>query len=318
MRKNPLTKGILIINIFMFAMSAVFSGGSFLKSLWSGGDLQTLLKSGASFGAYVQQGQVYRLVSSLFLHAGLIHLIFNSYALYMFGTIVESIFGSRRFIVVYLASGFVGALLTQLFYPGVVSVGASGAIFGLIGQLFSLGLRKDTPRRLTPVTGTALLPMIIINLLLGFTVPGINNMAHIGGFATGFLFGLFLAPFRIAARHWSILWTVLSVLCVVVSLVCISYVFLFPEPDIEQIINFANQYAEVLTLLSGTQNLRSDSYYLELLRPFDGATRALKEDVQRYIETGGRSDTLYNLQLRFKAWQAIILKKYGTWIKKAP
>ena len=119
MRKNPLTKGILIINIFMFAMSAVFSGGSFLKSLWSGGDLQTLLKSGASFGAYVQQGQVYRLVSSLFLHAGLIHLIFNSYALYMFGTIVESIFGSRRFYRVYLASGFVGALLTQLFYPGL-------------------------------------------------------------------------------------------------------------------------------------------------------------------------------------------------------
>jgi len=308
----------LIINIFMFVLSAISSGGAFLTSLWSGGNVQTLLKSGASLGIYVQQGQIYRLVSSLFLHAGLIHLIFNSYALYMFGTIVESIFGSRRFTVIYLAAGLVGALLTQFFYPGVVSVGASGAIFGLIGLLFALGLRKDTPRRLTPVTGTALLPMIIINLLLGFTVPGINNLAHIGGLATGFLFGLVLTPFKIVMKQWSFLWTVLAIVCVVVSLVCISYIFLFPEPDIEQIISFANQYAEVLSLLSGARNFQRYSYYYELLRPFDAATQVLKEDIQRYIDSSGSSERLTDLQLRYKNWQDDILKRYGSWIKIAP
>jgi len=318
MRKNPITKGILMINIFMFVISAVMSGGDFLRTLWSGGDVQTLLKSGASLGIYVRQGQIYRLVSSLFLHAGLIHLIFNSYALYMFGTIVESIFGSRRFTVIYLAAGFVGALLTQFFYPGVVSVGASGAIFGLIGLLFALGLRKDTPRRLTPVTGTALLPMIIINLLLGFTVPGINNLAHIGGLATGFLFGLILTPFKIVIRQWSILWNVLAIACIVVSLICISYIFLFPEPDIEQIISFANQYAEVLSLLSGANTLQPDSYYFDLLRPYDSATKALKEDIQQYVDSRGSGVTLYDLQLRFKNWQDEILERYGSWIKKAP
>jgi membrane associated rhomboid family serine protease len=317
-RKNPVTKGILIINIFMYVLTLLFSGNTFLKSLWVGGDVQTLIRAGASLGIYVEQGQYYRLVSSLFLHGGLLHLFFNSYALYLFGTIVESVFGSHRFAVVYFISGLVGAILTQVFYPSVVSVGASGAIFGLIGLLFASGLRKNNPKRLTPVTGSALLPMIIMNLLLGFTVPGINNIAHIGGLATGFISGFILKPFEIPSKIRVYFWNAAALISIIICLVCISFVFLFPAPQIEQIVSFANHYAQLLQDLSQTDSPQKLAYYHDLLKPFDKETTSMTEQLRTYIDSNGKSPPLLDLQTKFKNWQEEVLRLYSSWIKKVP
>lgn len=317
-RTNVVTIGILVINFFMFFLTALLGRETFLQSLWFGGDTNTLIQAGASLGLYVGQGQYFRLVSSLFLHGGLIHLLFNSYALFLFGSIVESIYNSRRFAVVYFCSGVAGAILTQLFYPQVVSVGASGAIFGLIGLLFASGFRKNAPKRLNSVTGTALLPMIVINLLLGFTVPGINNLAHIGGLATGFVFGLVLRPFDLPSRLKSVLWTALSVICVLTALLCLLLVFLFPIPGIGQIISFSNQYAQMMKDFSTTTDPQKYSFYYELLQPYDQDTRGLMELVKSYIDSTGQQPTLGEMSTAFENWQEEVLKKYASWITKVP
>ncbi len=158
--------------------------------LFSGSNPLLYLRFGAQFGPIVSSDQWYRIVTAMFMHGGVLHLLFNMYALYILGNYVESIYGSYRFLVFYLSTGIIGNIATHLFYYNSISVGASGAIFGLVGVLFLAGFRKDTPFFLKSVTGSALLPMIIFNIVLGF-IPGtgINNAAHIGGLLSGMLFG---------------------------------------------------------------------------------------------------------------------------------
>ncbi|MFN3692138.1 MAG: rhomboid family protein [Fervidobacterium sp.] len=152
---------------------------------------------GAQFGPLVSQGQWYRVITAMFMHGGFLHLAFNMYALYILGNYTEGIYGSYRFLVYYLTTGIVGNIATHIFYYNSLSVGASGGIFGLVGALFGAGFRKDTPFFLKPITGSALLPMIIVNIALGF-IPGsgINNAAHIGGLLTGIALGYFIPVYH--------------------------------------------------------------------------------------------------------------------------
>ena len=145
---------------------------------------------GAQYGPLVSQGQWYRIITAMFMHGGFLHLAFNMYALYILGANTEALYGTYKFLSFYLLSGIVGNIATQFFYYDSLSVGASGAIFGLVGALFGAGFRKDTPFYVKPLTGTALLPMIILNIVLGFMPgSGINNAAHIGGLVTGMILG---------------------------------------------------------------------------------------------------------------------------------
>ena len=184
---------ILLANVVLFVSMEIFS----LSHDYS----LTYLVFGAQYGPLVDRGEWFRIFTSMFLHAGIIHMVFNSYALYVFGPVVEGIHGPWRFLVFYLTSGAVGNVATQFFYHDSISLGASGAIFGLIGVLFALGLKKDIPMFLRSFTGMSLLPLIAFNILYGF-IPGtgINNAAHIGGFLTGMAFGYLT---RIP-RHWII------------------------------------------------------------------------------------------------------------------
>ncbi|BBE31199.1 rhomboid family intramembrane serine protease [Tepiditoga spiralis] len=183
--KKTLTNYMITMNIVVFILMIIFGGFS---ALW-GTSSRALLLFGAQYGPLVSNGQWFRTITSMFVHGGLLHIFFNMYALFYFGNIVESVYGKHKYFAVYILSGVMGNLLTQLMMPNAVSVGASGAIFGLIGLLFGSGFRHDTPRMLKPMVGTALLPIIIINIFLGFTVSSINNLAHIGGLAAGFTFG---------------------------------------------------------------------------------------------------------------------------------
>lgn len=148
---------------------------------------------GAQYGPLVARGEWFRLATAMFMHGGFLHLAFNMYALYILGSYVESIYGTDRFLSYYFLTGLAGNLATHVFYYNSLSVGASGAIFGLVGALFGAGFRRDTPFYLRPITGTALLPMIVLNIILGF-IPGtnINNAAHIGGLLAGVILGFFL------------------------------------------------------------------------------------------------------------------------------
>lgn len=165
---------------------------------------------GAQYGPLItKNGEWFRIVTAMFMHGGFLHLAFNMYALYILGNYVEAIYGPARFVSYYFISGIVGNIATHLFYYDALSVGASGAIFGLVGTLFGAGFRRDTPFYLRPITGSALLPMIIINIALGF-VPGsaINNAAHIGGLLTGMALG-YLTPVHLTHKA-ELFWKVIA------------------------------------------------------------------------------------------------------------
>ncbi|WP_126992714.1 rhomboid family intramembrane serine protease [Thermosipho globiformans] len=182
------------------------------------------LMFGAQYGPLVSHGQWFRIVTSMFVHGGFIHLIFNMYALFFLGRIVENVYGTEKFLTFYFLSGIVGNLATQIFYYSSFSVGASGAIFGLIGVLFAAGFRKDTPYSLKPITGSALLPMIVINIIFGI-MPGtnINNAAHIGGFLTGMLLGYVIPLYDYS---WKVrkIWKV--IMWILILVVVVSYISL--------------------------------------------------------------------------------------------
>ncbi|HOB20502.1 MAG TPA: rhomboid family intramembrane serine protease, partial [Candidatus Atribacteria bacterium] len=124
--------------------------------------------------------------TAMFLHIGIMHLFFNSYALYASGPIVEKLYGKLRFVLVYIVSGLTGSLFSYVFSP-YPAAGASGAIFGLMGSLlYFRRRRRDIYQR---VFGPRLLMIIAINLFYGFVQPGIDNWGHIGGLVGGYLVG---------------------------------------------------------------------------------------------------------------------------------
>ncbi len=184
-----------------------------------------LIRLGAQYGPLVSKGEWYRIVTAMFVHGGLLHLLFNSYALFYFGTLVESIYGFEKFVFFYILTGVVGNLATQFFYYRSISVGASGAIFGLVGILFALGFRKDTPIFMRQFTGAALLPMIIFNVVYGF-IPGsnINNAAHVGGFLSGMAVGSLAEP-RPAYISWKKFSTAVWKIIAICSCVFVAFCF---------------------------------------------------------------------------------------------
>ena len=133
--------------------------------------------------------ELFRLISSVFLHAGLLHLMCNMYSLYIIGPQLESFYGKSKFIIIYIVSGVVGNLLSMAFLQdNVVSVGASGAIFGLLGSLLYFGYHYRV--YLSGVIKSQIIPLIILNLGIGFVASGINNFAHIGGLIGGILISM--------------------------------------------------------------------------------------------------------------------------------
>ncbi|MGQ9855129.1 MAG: rhomboid family intramembrane serine protease [Fervidobacterium sp.] len=195
------------------------------RTFINGSDIAYLL-FGAQYGPLVSQGQWYRIVTAMFMHGGFLHLAFNMYALYILGNYAEGIYGTYRFLAYFFITGIVGNIATQFFYYDSLSVGASGGIFGLVGALFGAGFRKDTPFFLRSITGSALLPMIVLNVVLGF-VPGsgINNAAHIGGLLSGMLLG-YTIPVYYSYRAEK-LWRAIAIVLILV--IVLSYAWLLKD-----------------------------------------------------------------------------------------
>jgi membrane associated rhomboid family serine protease len=156
---------------------------------------------GGLIPSFVLAGQWWRIFTSAFLHADLMHIAFNMFALYQVGTFVEMIYGAPRMAIIYTMAMLGGGLAVTYFAPDVPTIGASGAIFGLFGALAVAGLRLGQPGRaiLQQTTG-----IIVINLVISF-LPGsnISYQDHIGGLIFGTLFGLLLfrmRPQRVAVQ----------------------------------------------------------------------------------------------------------------------
>jgi rhomboid protease GluP len=152
-----------------------------------------LLSHGALLGIDVLNGEWWRIVTSAFLHGSEIHILFNMIALWQVGTFVELIYGTPRYAFMYFFAALGSGLAITYFTPNDVTIGASGAIFGLFGALGVAALRMgERGRNILKQT----IGIIVINLVIGFTLPNISNAGHIGGLVFGTLAGLalFRAP----------------------------------------------------------------------------------------------------------------------------
>lgn len=183
MLKNaPMTRVLLIIIAVVFAFE-IFLGGSDNESV--------LIQMGAIMPNIRETGEYWRLFTAMFLHAGWLHWGTNTWALYQLGTLYEVLFGTPRFALTYFVTG-ICASLASLFFSRSVAVGASGAIFGILGAfIFSL-LRSPQYRhqRWTKSLVSQIVFWIAVNIMIGLSVKFIDNAAHLGGLVAGLLIGL--------------------------------------------------------------------------------------------------------------------------------
>lgn len=180
-KKIIFTYILIMACVLMFGICCIFDGIDALRSITN----YTALKMGANFAPLIRQGEVWRVITYMFLHASLLHLIVNMYSLYALGASVENFLGRWKFIVVYFVSGICGGLLSAATGSNAISVGASGAIFGLAGALLYFGYHYRT--YLGEAIKKQIIPIILINLLIGYLIAGIDNFGHIGGLIGGIL-----------------------------------------------------------------------------------------------------------------------------------
>ncbi len=174
LNRPVVTQAIIAANVIVFIAGVVYSSRNALSG--RGG----FVVDGGLFGPLVAEGEWYRLVTSGFLHAGLLHLGLNMYLLYLLGRVLEPAFGRARFGAVYATSLLCGSLGVMVVDPNALTVGASGAVFGLMGAMFLAYRAKG----IDPWS-SGIGPTIAINLLFTFTIPGISVGGHIGGLLGG-------------------------------------------------------------------------------------------------------------------------------------
>jgi len=193
---KPVTSALIAINVILYLVVCFMEGPT---AIWAP-SIHTLLDWGANFGPLTLSGEYWRLVSYAFLHGHLAHLAINMYVLAEIGEICEDSIGKCGYLAVYFLTGIAAGLASMVFQPTAVSVGASGAIFGIFGATFTCGQIKGlkATRASRKRRFIALGIFVAINLIFGVIIPGIDNAAHMGGLASGLLLGY---TYTLAARH---------------------------------------------------------------------------------------------------------------------
>lgn len=176
-KKSKVTFSLLSVMIVYFIFISLNGGTT---------DTETLVKYGALYPPFVLvYGQYYRLISSIFIHIGLMHIFFNGYALYIFGPQIERLMGPRKYFLFFLLTGLGGNIATFFFAFETISAGASGSLFGLFGAFLYLIHRHSD--MVTPEGRKNILKLLAINLVLTIAVPNISATAHFGGLIMGYL-----------------------------------------------------------------------------------------------------------------------------------
>lgn len=180
---------LIALNVVVFAALA-FAGAGVLQP-----NPETLIRWGSNFGMRTIDGQWWRLLSSIFLHFGLLHLLLNMWVLWGVGRLVERLYGNWVFVFLYLCAGAAGALTSVAWDPLKNSAGASGAIFGILGACLAFLLHRDmkVPNKIIRAHGLSTLAFVLFSLISGVMQTGIDNAAHVGGFLVGVVLGWVLA-----------------------------------------------------------------------------------------------------------------------------
>lgn len=183
-KEYPVTMILILINVIIFIITAILS-----KSII---DINTivLVECGAKVNYLINKGQIFRLLTAEFLHGGIMHILFNMYSLYIVGTVVEKIYGWKKYISIYILSALTSSILSYMLAPMTISVGASGAIFGILGAFLYFAIKER--KHLQRGTLGNIIAVIVLNLYIGFTSTSIDNLGHIGGFLGGFILSIFL------------------------------------------------------------------------------------------------------------------------------
>lgn len=173
-KKPAITYAIMVLNVMIFVFGVAYGHQDDMINMFGNNYL------------LVRQGEFYRLFTCMFMHVDIVHLLCNMYALWMLGPTVERYYGRLKYSFVYIISGLLGSLFSCAFMgANSISIGASGAIFGLMGSIayFTFYYRAT----LQGAVKNQIIPVIVANLILGVLVPGIDMSAHIGGLVAGFL-----------------------------------------------------------------------------------------------------------------------------------
>src|SRR5215510_4735725 len=171
--RRPLYTYIFLgLNLFIFLLMALAGGST---------NEPTLIAFGVKHNGEIAAGQWWRFITPIFIHIGMLHLLFNSYALWIVGPQVEKLYGPARFVILYLLTGIAGVWGSYWYHPDVISAGASGAIFGLFGVLFvfSIKYRKTVPAFFSKALSKGILMTLVLNLAIGYMVPQIDLAAHV-------------------------------------------------------------------------------------------------------------------------------------------
>lgn len=176
---NVFKSKIPFITIGLIAINVLIYFGTILT-----GTYDSVVRSFCVFGPYIRAGEYYRIITGMFLHGSILHLLFNCYALFIIGSQLESFLGRFKYFIIYFFAGISGSLFSMMFSANP-SIGASGAIFGLMGSLIYFGYHYRV--YLGNYVKTQLIPLVVINLIIGFSVSNIDNFAHIGGLIGGTL-----------------------------------------------------------------------------------------------------------------------------------
>ncbi len=269
-RPATFTFVLLTINIFIFLLMSLYSDTN---------NFEVLRAFGAKYNSLINEGEWWRLVTPVFLHIGWLHLLVNMYSLFMLGPYVERLYGSAKFVSFWVLTGVAGVaasyfasgtgmrptgFIGQFLFRGGdgPSAGASGALFGLIGVLFVFGIkfRHELPEGFKRAFGTGMLPTILINLFIGYSIPYIDNAAHLGGFAAGAALALFVGYKRPGSRGpVAVAWHVLQVALLIIVVASFGEVarhFAGPRPSLDNLtggvrqVNPAGVSPEVKTYLA--------------------------------------------------------------------
>lgn len=180
-KKEPITALLIFFNLLVFMITEI-TGSSL--------DTAHMVKCGASFAPYiVEEGQIYRIFTCMFLHFGMTHLANNMVVLFVLGQRLEPVLGKIRFLLVYFWGGIGGNIISLYLEIKrrdlTVSAGASGAVFALMGGMIYVLIRHKG--RVKDLTARKIMIMVFFSLYFGFTSSGVDNAAHIGGLICGFL-----------------------------------------------------------------------------------------------------------------------------------
>jgi membrane associated rhomboid family serine protease len=222
------TPALVFANVSVFVALVVAGASPFNPSS------EMLIVWGANFAPLTASGEWWRLLAATFLHAGLMHLAFNMWALWDAGRLTERLYGNLPFLVIYVGAGAAGSLASLLWHPrGVVSVGASGAVFGVLGALLAFLLLQHHSVPATVVRGlrASTVAFAAYSLAFGFIQPGIDNAAHLGGLGCGGLLGAILARPLLSPARARLPWKRLAIALAATALLVFGLVRLVPPPS---------------------------------------------------------------------------------------